>query len=80
LLDTLIEKLRGEKDYLNHVSAAFISGLIFKSTAGLRAATIQGFILSSIVGGYGAWSAYEEGRLKMPIFSLGQTPIHAQKL
>lgn len=47
---TLANYRNGVSDNLNHVSAAFISGAIFKSTAGLRPAFLSGAVFASSVG------------------------------
>ncbi|KAI8812254.1 Tim17/Tim22/Tim23/Pmp24 family-domain-containing protein, partial [Cladochytrium replicatum] len=55
-LDTAISKLRDDKsDYFNHLSAAFLSGLIFKSTAGIKPALTAGVLMASAVGSYGVY-------------------------
>ncbi|KAI8905716.1 hypothetical protein PhCBS80983_g02610 [Powellomyces hirtus] len=67
LLDNTFEMLRGgESDYFNHIGAAFTSGLLFKSTAGLRPAVLTGGILAGIVGAYGVWDNFKDNGLKMP--------------
>ncbi|KAJ3272058.1 Mitochondrial import inner membrane translocase subunit tim23 [Terramyces sp. JEL0728] len=52
-IDSIFESIRGKTDYGNHIAAAFTSGFLFKSTAGLRPAVLTGTILSSAVGAYG---------------------------
>ncbi|EGF77785.1 hypothetical protein BATDEDRAFT_91477 [Batrachochytrium dendrobatidis JAM81] len=53
IMDNTLSMIRGKSDYFNHISAAFASGILFKSTAGIRPAVITGSILASIVSGYG---------------------------
>ncbi|KAJ3151170.1 Mitochondrial import inner membrane translocase subunit tim23 [Geranomyces michiganensis] len=66
ILDNAFESARGESDYYNHIGAAFISGLIFKSTAGLRAAVLMGSMFSGVIGAYGIWDRFREDGLKLP--------------
>ena len=52
-LDTLIGKLRGgEEDEYNSVGAATLTGMIFKSTAGLRPIAIAGGVGAGIATAY----------------------------
>lgn len=52
-LDTLIGKLRGgEEDEFNSVGAATLTGMIFKSTAGLRPIAIAGALGGGIATAY----------------------------
>ncbi|KAJ3106420.1 Mitochondrial import inner membrane translocase subunit tim23 [Phlyctochytrium planicorne] len=53
LTDNLMQSVRGVSDYYNHISAAFLTGLIFKSTAGIRPALLAGSIMASVVSLYG---------------------------
>lgn len=57
-IDTLLHKFRKEEsnDYYNHVGAGFLSGAIFKSTAGIRAATLSGGLFAGMVALYGIGS------------------------
>ena len=50
--DSLYEELRETSDYYNHIGAAFTSGALFKSTAGIRPALIAGTLLSGCVLGF----------------------------
>jgi hypothetical protein len=45
--------IREKDDYVNHIGAAFTSGMLFKCTAGLRPAILTGGILSAAVATYG---------------------------
>ena len=48
--------MRNDKnDYFNHVGAAFTTGFLFKSTAGLRQSITSGALLSAVVLGYGGF-------------------------
>lgn len=49
IIDSAFASLRGKEDYVNHVGAAFTTGFIFKSTAGLRQAFTSGALLSGVV-------------------------------
>lgn len=52
-LDTLIGKLRGgEEDEFNSVGAATLTGMIFKSTAGLRPIAIAGALGGGLATAY----------------------------
>jgi len=52
-LDTLIGKLRGgEEDAFNSVGAATLTGMIFKSTAGLRPIAIAGALGGGLATAY----------------------------
>ncbi|KAJ3023574.1 Mitochondrial import inner membrane translocase subunit tim23 [Thoreauomyces humboldtii] len=74
LLDSAFEAIRGgQSDYFNHVGAAFTSGLLFKSTAGLRPAVMTGAILSGVVGAYGVYEKATEDGVKMPVFGGAQS-------
>ncbi|KAJ3038733.1 Mitochondrial import inner membrane translocase subunit tim23 [Rhizophlyctis rosea] len=68
-LDNGLEWYRGKADYGNHVGAAFLSGLIFKSTAGLRPAVFTGVLLSSVVGAYGLWEKVSAEGIQLPSFN-----------
>jgi len=62
-----MSQARGDKsDYINHIGAAFTTGAIFKSTAGIRPAFIMGTLLSSIVGSYGAYEYFQKNGLVLP--------------
>ena len=41
--------MREQKDYYNHVAAAFSAGALFKSTSGIRPAFFAGSLLSGAV-------------------------------
>ncbi|KAI8819218.1 Tim17/Tim22/Tim23/Pmp24 family-domain-containing protein [Fimicolochytrium jonesii] len=70
LLDNAFEAMRGgQSDYYNHVAAAFTSGFLFKSTAGLRPAVFTGAILAGVVGAYGAWEHITEEGFTIPTLS-----------
>ncbi|KND03196.1 protein transporter TIM23 [Spizellomyces punctatus DAOM BR117] len=77
LLDNAFEMIRGESDYINHISAAFTSGFIFKSTAGLRPAFLTGSILASVVGSYGLWDKLRTDGLRLPTVGRGQPAASA---
>ena len=68
IIDNTLEALRGTNDYYNHIGSAFLSGFIFKSTAGLKPAFLTGSILASIVSSYGLYDAFKKQELSM--FSL----------
>jgi len=52
-LDTLIGKIRGgEEDELNSVGAATLTGMIFKSTAGVRPIAIAGALGGGLAAAY----------------------------
>ncbi|KAI8853209.1 Tim17/Tim22/Tim23/Pmp24 family-domain-containing protein [Chytridium lagenaria] len=53
LTDNLFSSVRGVSDYYNHISAAFLTGVIFKSTAGLRPAMLAGGLMAGAVSLYG---------------------------
>ncbi|KAJ3120689.1 Mitochondrial import inner membrane translocase subunit tim23 [Nowakowskiella sp. JEL0407] len=54
LLDSGLSRLRdGKSDYYNHISAAFLSGFLYRSTAGIRPALFAGWIMASVVSAYG---------------------------
>jgi hypothetical protein len=52
-IDSAFASVRETDDYINHVGAAFTSGVLFKSTAGLRPAVLTGTILGAAVMSYG---------------------------
>jgi mitochondrial import inner membrane translocase subunit TIM23 len=54
MTDNLLEEIRETSDYYNHCGAAFLSGALFKSTAGIRPAVLTGGILSFSMMAYGA--------------------------
>ncbi|RKP02714.1 hypothetical protein CXG81DRAFT_17682 [Caulochytrium protostelioides] len=58
LTDNALEAYRETSDYYNHVAAAFTSGVLFKCTAGPRAAVLTGTLLSGAVLAYGAAAHY----------------------
>lgn len=74
IIDLSIKELRGKSDYSNHVGSAFLAGLLFKSTAGVRPAFISGAIMASVVAGYGIWSR-ELSLSGLNISSIAQQPI-----
>jgi hypothetical protein len=61
LIDSSLGLVRNTSDYYNHVSAAFLSGVIFKSTAGLKPAFLTGSILASVVSVYGLYDKWSSG-------------------
>lgn len=61
LIDSSLGLVRDKSDYYNHISAAFLSGFIFKSTAGLRPAFLTGSILASVVSAYGLYDVWSSG-------------------
>ncbi|KAI9201793.1 Tim17/Tim22/Tim23/Pmp24 family-domain-containing protein [Polychytrium aggregatum] len=69
LMDTWFGSIRGQSDYYNHIPAAFITGFIFKSTAGLRPAAIMGSLLASVVAGYGALTTLQGSHLYLPQYN-----------
>ncbi|TPX77260.1 hypothetical protein CcCBS67573_g01480 [Chytriomyces confervae] len=70
LLDNLFSSFRGGKsDYYNHVTAAFLSGALFKSTAGLRPALIAGGLMAAVVGGYGLSETFNSTSAKATVKS-----------
>lgn len=50
LISTAIQSIRGKHDGFGYTSAAFLSGALFKSTAGQRQAVITGGICAGVVG------------------------------
>ena len=68
-MDSGLASLRGETDYFNHIGAAFASGFIFKSTAGLRPAFLTGSILASVVSSYGIYDKMSSGAWTVPSIS-----------
>ncbi|KAJ2997663.1 mitochondrial import inner membrane translocase, subunit timm23 [Globomyces sp. JEL0801] len=52
-LDNLFWSIRGTDDYANHIAAGFTTGLIFKSTQGLRTAVKTGSLLALGITGFG---------------------------
>lgn len=50
LINSLIGKLRGKHDAANSISAGALSGMVFKSTRGLRPMMISGGIVASVAG------------------------------
>jgi import inner membrane translocase subunit TIM23 len=66
LIDSSIGLVRNTSDYYNHISAAFLSGFIFKSTAGLRPAFLTGSILASVVSVYGVYDKWSSGEFFKP--------------
>lgn len=63
IADYSIEKYRQKSDYFGHIGSAFLSGFLFKSTAGLRSAGVTGAMAASIVAAYGAFENRERLRL-----------------
>ncbi|KAJ1332690.1 hypothetical protein BSLG_008319 [Batrachochytrium salamandrivorans] len=55
IMDNTLGMIRDKSDYLNHIGAAFASGVLFKSTAGARPALITGSLLATIVSAYGVF-------------------------
>ncbi|OUM62558.1 hypothetical protein PIROE2DRAFT_61820 [Piromyces sp. E2] len=49
--DTMLKNIRKDEpnDYYNHVGAGFLSGALYKSTAGLKVATLSGGIFAGMV-------------------------------
>jgi import inner membrane translocase subunit TIM23 len=72
IFDNLYEEIRETNDYYNHVAAAFTSGALFKSTAGLKPALLAGSILSGVVLGF---AALERFTLKSSKLSFMQKEI-----
>ncbi|KAI8908964.1 Tim17/Tim22/Tim23/Pmp24 family-domain-containing protein [Gorgonomyces haynaldii] len=52
IFDGLYSSIRGQEDSWNAILGAFTSGFVFKSTAGIRSATVTGALLASAVGSY----------------------------
>ncbi|KAI9356541.1 hypothetical protein DFJ73DRAFT_823018 [Zopfochytrium polystomum] len=79
LTDNLQYTYRKKSDAFGHISSAFVSGLIFKSTAGLRPALISGGLMAGIVTAYEGARYFrgskESIRLEVP--SLGNQPMVA---
>ncbi|KAJ3278297.1 mitochondrial import inner membrane translocase, subunit timm23 [Blyttiomyces sp. JEL0837] len=72
LFDNLFNRYR-DSDYINHVSAAFVTGVIYKSTAGLRPALIAGGLMAGAVSAYGALEQFgKRPALAMPTLSTNQ--------
>ncbi|KAJ3071623.1 hypothetical protein HDU99_002379 [Rhizoclosmatium hyalinum] len=74
LLDNTIYSFRGVSDYYNHISAAFLAGAIFKSTAGVRPALIAGGLMTGVVGSYGLWEQFTSEKKETKIPSLAPAP------
>ncbi|KXS18958.1 hypothetical protein M427DRAFT_53428 [Gonapodya prolifera JEL478] len=62
-MDSLLSKYRETQDWSNHIGAAFATGAIFKSTAGLRQSLTMGVLGASIVSVYGLTSSWWAGTL-----------------
>ncbi|EDO34000.1 predicted protein [Nematostella vectensis] len=60
--DSLYGKLRGEEDELNSIAAAVTTGMIFKSTAGVRPIAIAGALGGSLAAAYHFGEKLLEGR------------------
>ncbi|KAJ3047153.1 Mitochondrial import inner membrane translocase subunit tim23 [Rhizophlyctis rosea] len=76
-LDNGLEWYRGKNDYGNHIGAAFLSGLIFKSTAGLRPAVFTGALLATIVGAYGAYENVSANGIQLPTIGRKEPAVAA---
>jgi import inner membrane translocase subunit TIM23 len=50
LINSLIGKLRGQHDAANSIAAGTLSGMVFKSTRGVRPMMISGAIVGSVAG------------------------------
>ncbi len=68
MTDTAFEAIRGKSDYTNHISAAFLTGFLFKSTAGMRPALLTGSLMAGVVGAYGLF--FEKDKILEPNLSL----------
>ncbi|KAL2916307.1 Mitochondrial import inner membrane translocase subunit tim23 [Polyrhizophydium stewartii] len=66
IIDNALWTVRGKTDYVNHISAAFASGVLFKSTAGVRPALITGTMLASTVSVYGLFEYLTASRTTEP--------------
>ncbi|XP_072138607.1 mitochondrial import inner membrane translocase subunit Tim23 [Mobula birostris] len=55
----VIEKVRGAEDDLNTVAAGTLTGLLYKSTAGLRGAARGGFIGFTLTGLYALYNNWD---------------------
>ncbi|KAJ3415703.1 Mitochondrial import inner membrane translocase subunit tim23 [Chytridiales sp. JEL 0842] len=66
LLDNAFSSYRGVSDYYNHFSAAFLTGAIFKSTAGIRPALVAGTLMSSVVGAYALYEGGLQEKFGLP--------------
>jgi hypothetical protein len=51
-LDSALESFNPDMGYNNHFTAAFMSGFLFRCTAGLRPAFITGTVLCGAVGAF----------------------------
>ncbi|KAI8616464.1 Tim17/Tim22/Tim23/Pmp24 family-domain-containing protein [Chytriomyces sp. MP71] len=77
LLDNSLCSLRnGKSDYYNHLTAAFLSGAIFKSTAGVRPALIAGGLMTAVVGAYGLNEVWTEKKETVKTISIS-SPLPA---
>ena len=63
-INSFIGYSRGRHDAVNSVAAGTISGMIFKSTRGIRPMMISGGIVATVAG---AWAVSLIRRLLMPI-------------
>eukprot|EP00842_Homolaphlyctis_polyrhiza_P005198 jgi/Hompol1/567/HPOL_002550-RA len=78
LLDNTFSMVRGDKsDYFNHIAAAFASGVIFKSTAGIRPALVTGTILAATVSSYGVLEVLTNASSKATTVASGTTLSNA---
>ncbi|TPX31084.1 hypothetical protein SmJEL517_g05505 [Synchytrium microbalum] len=66
MIDSGLQEVRGVSDYYNHIGSAFVTGILFKSTAGIRPAAIMGTLLASIVGAYAVSEQVAENGVRLP--------------
>ncbi|KAI9335461.1 hypothetical protein BDR26DRAFT_839308 [Obelidium mucronatum] len=76
ILDNTFYSWRDTSDYYNHLAAAFLSGAIFKSTAGVRPALIAGGLMTGVVGAYGLWDKFGSAE-KAPVAAISSAPAPA---
>ncbi|KAJ3340675.1 mitochondrial import inner membrane translocase, subunit timm23 [Gonapodya sp. JEL0774] len=73
-MDSLFGRYRDKQDYYNHIGAAFTTGLLFKSTAGLRQSLTMGALGVSIVSVYGLVASWSAGSLSETMRAVADAP------
>jgi len=71
-LESLIGHYRGEQDSMNSVAAATLTGVIYKSTAGVRAMCVAGVVGGAVLGTY-TLTRYFLGQSRFSHFSRNYT-------
>lgn len=75
-IDASLSYFRDTSDYYNHLSAAFLTGSIFKSAAGVRPALLMGSLLTVLASGFGF--AYEREKLLQTFSRSTSSPSKVQ--